>query len=134
MAFQQYFALGKRQVLAYRVRACEVNGHAPFFSLCMLGNSSDLRGYPLGRYLDRRMLVGQVEYRREIWWRFGASAFMGAGQVAPTFTSFTASNTRPGGGVGLRFTVAPKNHINIKVDYGLGQGSHAWYVGIGEAF
>ena len=42
--------------------------------------------------------------------------------------------TRPGGGVGLRFTVAPKNHINIKADYGLGQGSHAWYVGIGEAF
>ena len=134
MAFQQYFALGKRQVLAYRVSACEVNGHAPFFALCMLGNSADMRGYPLGRYLDRRMLVGQVEYRREIWWRFGAAAFMGAGQVAPTFTDFTASNTRPGGGVGLRFTVAPKNHINIKADYGLGQGSHAWYVGIGEAF
>jgi outer membrane protein assembly factor BamA len=133
-AFQQYFQLGKRQVLAYRVKACAVDGHAPFFALCTLGNSADMRGYPAGRYRDRRMLVGQAEFRREIWWRFGASAFMGAGEVAPTFTSFSASDIRPGGGVGLRFTLAPKNHINLRVDYSVGQNSHAWYVGIGEAF
>jgi outer membrane translocation and assembly module TamA len=80
------------------------------------------------------MLVGQVEYRRELWWRFGAVAFAGAGQVGPTFGDFQGSNTRPGGGVGLRFAVAPKNHINLRVDYSVGQGSHAWYVGVAEAF
>jgi hypothetical protein len=133
-AFQQYFKLGERQVLAYRVKACGVNGHAPFFALCSLGNSADMRGYPMGRYRDRRMLVGQAEYRQEIWWRFGASAFLGAGQVARTVSDFNWSSTRPGGGVGMRFTVAPKNHINMRVDYSLGRGSHAWYVGIGEAF
>ena len=134
VSFQQYFALGKRQVLAYRVKACGVNGHAPFFALCTLGNAADMRGYPVGRYRDRRMLVGQVEYRRELWWRFGAVAFAGAGQVGPTFGDFKGSNTRPGGGVGLRFAVAPKNHINLRVDYSVGQGSHAWYVGVAEAF
>jgi outer membrane protein assembly factor BamA len=134
MAFQQYFLLGKKQVLAYRVHACAVNGHAPFFAVCSLGNSSDMRGYPAGRYRDRRMLVGQAEFRQELFWRFGASAFLGAGEVAPTFGSFNTSNVRPGGGVGLRFAVAPKNHINLKVDYGIGQGSHGWYVGVGEAF
>jgi outer membrane protein assembly factor BamA len=134
VSFQQYFALGKHQVLAYRVKACGVNGHAPFFALCTLGNAADMRGYPVGRYRDRRMLVGQVEYRRELWWRFGAVAFAGAGQVGPTFGDFKGSNTRPGGGVGLRFAVAPKNHINLRVDYSVGQGSHAWYVGVAEAF
>jgi len=134
MAFQQYFPVSKKQVVAYRVHACAVNGHAPFFALCSLGNSADMRGYPSGRYRDRRMLVGQVEYRREIWWRFGAVAFMGAGEVASTFGDLDTSSLKPGGGVGVRFAVAPKNHINIKADYGLGKGSHAWYLGIGEAF
>jgi hypothetical protein len=133
-AFQQYFKLGEKQVLAYHVKACAVDGHAPFFALCSLGNSADMRGYPMGRYRDRRMLVGQAEFRQEIWWRFGASAFLGAGQVASSVSAFNWSNTKPGGGIGLRFAVAPKNHINMRVDYSVGQASHAWYVGIGEAF
>jgi hypothetical protein len=133
-AFQQYFKLGEKQVLAYRVKGCAVNGHAPFFAVCSLGNSADLRGYPSGRYRDRRMLVGQAEFRREIWWRFGLNAFAGMGEVARTFGDFTSSAIRPGAGVGARFTVSPKNHINLRVDYGIGRGSHAWYVGIGEAF
>jgi outer membrane protein assembly factor BamA len=134
ISFQQYFRLGERQVLAYRVKGCAVNGHAPFFALCTLGNAADMRGYPVGRYRDRRMLVGQAEYRREIWWRFGFVAFAGAGQVAATFTDFNGSNIRPGGGAGLRFALAPKNHINLRVDYSVGRGSHAWYVGVAEAF
>ena len=134
VAFQQYFKLGEKQVLAYRVRGCAVNGHAPFFAVCSLGNSADLRGYPAGRYRDRRMLVGQAEFRREIWWRFGLNAFAGMGEVAPTFGDLSASDIRPGAGIGARFTVSPKSHINLRVDYGIGRGSHAWYVGIGEAF
>jgi outer membrane protein assembly factor BamA len=134
VSFQQYFPLGKSQVLAYRVKACAISGDAPFFALCTLGNASDMRGYPTGCYQDRRMLVGQAEYRLELPWRFGFAAFMGAGQVAPTFTDFNGSNTRPGGGVGVRYVLAPKNHINLRVDYSMGQNSHAWYVGVGEAF
>jgi outer membrane translocation and assembly module TamA len=120
--------------MAYRVKAGAVSGRVPFFALCSLGNAADMRGYPMGRYRDRRILVGQAEYRRELWWRFGFTVFAGAGQVAPTFKDLTWSNVRPGGGAGLRFTLAPKNHINLRVDASVGQGSHAWYVGIGEAF
>jgi hypothetical protein len=134
VSFQQYFPLGSKQVLAYRAKACAVNGNAPFFALCSLGNSADMRGYPAGRYRDNRMLVGQAEYRRELWKRLGAAAFFGAGQVAPSFSNFKGSSIRPGGGAGLRFLLAPKNRINLRVDYSLGQGSHAWYVGVGEAF
>ncbi len=121
-------------MLAYRVKACAVDGRAPFFALCSIGNSADMRGYPAGWERDRGMLVGQVEYRREIWWRFGVTAFVGAGQVASTFTDFKGSNTLPGGGAGVRFLLAKKNHINLRLDYSVGQGSHAWYMGMGEAF
>ena len=40
----------------------------------------------------------------------------------------------PGGGVGLRFTLARRNHVNLRVDYAWGKNSTALYVGVAEAF
>jgi outer membrane translocation and assembly module TamA len=111
---------------------CAASDRTPFFDLCLLGLSADLRGYQIGQYRDNRMLVGQVEYRRELFWRLGAVAFAGAGAVGSNFTSF--GNPEPGGGVGLRFVLAKKNHINLRADYAWGNNSHASYVSIGEAF
>lgn len=80
------------------------------------------------------MVVGQVEYRRELFWRVGAVAYFGAGAVAPSFSDFTTKNVLPGGGVGIRFTLARQNHINLRVDYAWGQDSNAFYVGVAESF
>lgn len=91
---------------------CVASEKAPFFDLCLLGLSSDLRGYQIGQYRDNRMLVGQAEYRRELFWRLGAVAFAGAGAVGSSFTSF--GNAEPGGGLGLRFVLAKRNHINLR--------------------
>ena len=134
ITYSGFHRLGKRQVLAYTVSGCAIKGDAPFFHLCMLGNASDLRGYAMGKYQDRRMLVGQAEYRLELPWRFGVAGFMGAGEVTRHWSDFTWSNLRPGGGLGLRFVLAKINHINLRADYAWGKGSTAWYVGLGEAF
>ena len=134
LSFKQFFQLGGHHVLGYRVNACAVDGHAPFFALCAIGNEEDLRGYPAGRYRDSRMLVGQAEVRGDLWWRFGYVVFAGAGEVAPSFSDLNWSNVRPGGGAGLRFTVDTRNRINIRMDFSVGQGSHAAYIGVGEAF
>ena len=66
----------------------------------------------------------------------GASgtAFFGEGLVAPDFGSFTWDGLLPGGGVGLRFTVATQNHVNLRVDYAWGKNSSALYMGVAEAF
>lgn len=94
--------------------------------------SKDLRGYQIGQFRDHRMLVGQAEYRRELFWRIGVVAFAGAGAVVKTFDNF--GDPEPGGGLGLRLLVAKKNHINLRIDYAWGNNSHATYVSVGEAF
>jgi hypothetical protein len=134
LSYSYFLGFGKKNVLAMHGSLCASWNGAPFYDLCLLGMSEDLRGYEIGRYRDQRFLSAQVEYRRELFWRVGAVAFIGAGEVGKTFTSFNASDILPGGGAGLRFTVAKKNHVNLRGDYAWGRGSHGVYIGITEAF
>ena len=80
------------------------------------------------------MIVGQAEYRRELFWPLGAVAFAGAGAVAHTWSDFGNSDAQPGGGLGLRFVLAKRNHINLRADYAWGNGSRATYISLGESF
>jgi hypothetical protein len=80
------------------------------------------------------MLAAQAEWRSELWWRLGAAAFFGEGLVAHDFGAFKWSDRLPGGGVGLRFTVATQNHVNLRVDYAWGKNTSALYMGVIEAF
>ncbi len=130
----RYHSVGPRNVLAWHASLCDVEGSAPFYDLCMLGKSQDLRGYSVGQYRDRVMLAGQGEWRSEIWWRFGATAFFGVGEVAPDWKTLNWDELRPGGGVGLRFTLADRNHVNLRVDYAWGRDSTALYISVIEAF
>jgi hypothetical protein len=134
ISYSKYAAVGPRGVLAARGSGCYINGDVPFYDLCLVGISRNLRGYEPSRYRDRRMLVGQAEYRRELPKRFGAVAFGGVGQVAPKFGDFRWDDLLPGGGVGLRFRLTRESHINLRVDYAVGRGDHEFYVYIGEAF
>jgi len=43
-------------------------------------------------------------------------------------------SAEPGGGFGLRFLLAKKNHINLRADFAWGNSSRAAYVSLGEAF
>lgn len=134
LSFNRYRTMGKRHVLAWHVSGCGVDGDAPFYDMCLLGKDQDLRGYPLGQYRDRAMLTAQAEWRTELWWRFGAAAFVGGGEVAADFGALTLKKILPGAGVGLRFTLAPRNHVNLRIDYAWGKNSSALYMGVIEAF
>lgn len=134
VSYDKFLHPGKRNVLAIRGSACLVTEEAPFYDICLLGFSKDIRGYQIGQFRDDRMLVGQMEFRRELFWRVGAVAFAGAGAVAHTWSDFGNTNARPGGGFGLRCVLAKRNHINLRVDFAWGQNSRATYVSLGEAF
>jgi len=134
IGYNYYRSMGAKNVFAIRGSACMVTTAAPFYDLCMLGMSKDLRGYQAGQFRDNRMLVGQAEYRRDLFWRVGAVAFAGAGAVAPTWAEFGNTDPEPGGGFGLRFVLAKGNHINLRTDFAWGENSRATYVSVGEAF
>jgi hypothetical protein len=140
VAFNKYTSLGKSQVLAIRGMGCAAAGdHVPIYDLCLFGSSNDLRGYSAGRYQDRRMFATQAEYRLNIpsqkfLGRFGAVAFGGVGGVEKQFSDIAWEDLLPAGGGGIRFRLTKKDHINFRIDYGIGKVGNTLSMGIGEAF
>jgi len=132
--YNGFRSLDKKQVIAYRGLVCGVDTDTPFYDLCFFGGSDDLRGYTTGRFQDRRMFAVQGEYRRLLRGRFGVVAFAGVGGTAPRFSAFRSDQLMPSAGVGLRFVLDKKNHINYRVDYGFGRSGGGFSIGIGEAF
>ena len=55
----------------------------PFFYLSEVGRKEKIRGYKHGRYRDRDLLYGTIEYRYPIWRRMDAAFFFDAGKVTP---------------------------------------------------
>lgn len=138
--FNKYAGLGKGNVIAFRGMACGAAGdHVPIYDLCLFGNSNDLRGYAAGRYQDRRMFATQAEYRinvpsNKFIGRFGAVVFGGVGGVAGRFSDMRWDDLLPAGGGGIRFRMTNKDHVNFRIDYGIGRVGHTFTMGIGEAF
>ena len=135
LAWNAYYTLDAPNVLAARIYLCKVSESAPFFDTCAFGAGYDLRGFEAGRYRDLNMIAGQVEYRRSLFGRFGAVAFVGGGSVADTFGNLFSSTLLPAGGIGLRYLAVPASGVNVSVDYAWGKsGSGGLYVYIGDAF
>ena len=133
-SYNRYLGLPGSSVLAMRVAGCYATGDVPFFDLCLLGAKSDIRGYAVGRYQDRTLLSGQVEYRRVLYKKFGGVVFGGVAQVGKNLHDFNSSDWLPGGGAGLRYLVSEIHKINMRVDLARGRDETALYVSVGEAF
>jgi outer membrane protein assembly factor BamA len=140
LSFNKYNKIDEHQVLAFRGMGCAAAGdHVPIYDLCLFGTSNDLRGYPGGRFQDRRMFATQAEYRlmfpvEGFWGRFGVVAFGGVGAIGQKFSDIGASDLLPSGGGGVRFRLLKKYPINFRVDYGIGKVGNTLSIGVLEAF
>jgi len=135
VTYGDYTRLGETVVVAVQGAGCYASGGAPFFDLCMFGTQNVLRGYTAGRYLDRWTVATQAEARWRFAHRWITTAFLGVGDVKPEYGPSSDTEVLPAGGVGLEWIAAPENMITVRVDYAVGKdGSHAFYVGIGQAF
>src|ERR1043165_4223613 len=88
IAYNGFYKLAGRKVLAYRSMACSANGSVPFYDLCLFGFNNDLRGYTTGGFQNRRMFATQAEYRIELPKRLGLVAFGGVGGTAKRWSEF----------------------------------------------
>jgi outer membrane protein assembly factor BamA len=128
-----YHAFGKFHTLALQTATTLTLGDAPFFGLATLGGTKRLRGYTDGRYRDKHAVLLQTEWRTQLYRRLGAVVFAGTGAVWGA--SDEQPVLRPNYGAGLRITLDKKQHLNVRLDYGLGsKGNSGFYLTIGEAF
>ena len=133
---RRYFPMGDGdQVFAVQILAQATFGETPFYSVPAMGGGNTMRGYYSGRYRDKTLFAGQMEYRSPRWWRFGSVLFAGIGDVwgsPESDVSFSELKYSLGGG--LRFLFDKENNINLRVDLGFGRDSKGLYFGLEEAF
>jgi hypothetical protein len=135
VTFNKYTSLSKKQVLAYNAGFCATGGRPPFYGNCLYGNNNELRGYAVGRYIDRYTLASQLEYRLVLPKRLGAVGFGGIGGAFPGGYDVVRRNYfLPSIGGGLRFLLSKQYHVNLRADIAEGKNGHTFSMGVGEAF
>lgn len=131
---RKYFNLHRKHVIATQFKSEIKNGNVPFQQMAMLGGDKTLRGYYRGRYREKNSVIFQAEYRFRVCPRFGLVAFGGLGEVGNKFSKFKIDEFKYSYGGGARFTINKKENLNIRVDYGIGNGVNNFYINLAEAF
>jgi hypothetical protein len=134
MDLRQFIPLSERQVLGVQLITKYQEGNAPFYTMGMLGGVKVLRGIYEGRFRDKAMVAVQTEYRALLSERLGVAVFVGAGEVAETFSEFTKENIRLAGGVGLRVVLDPKDLVTLRIDVAVSEYGIAPTLMVTEAF
>jgi hypothetical protein len=132
-----YRPVKENTVFAAQLYGQFTSGNAPFNMLALMGGESLMRGYYLGRYRDKNLLAGQVEYRIlpfEFSKRWGASVFLAAGQVYGDEYGFNWDQFLPTGGAGIRYLIFPEKDIYTRIDISFTEEGRGVYFFIGEAF
>ncbi len=130
--FDYYHKLWKGAVLAFDLYSQVNSENAPWTMLGEMGGPYRMRGYYQGQYRDKGVLEVQLELRQRIYGRNGMTAWIGAGNVFPTYREFKISQTLPNYGIGYRWEF--KKRVNVRLDYGFGKDQRGFIFNINEAF
>jgi hypothetical protein len=129
---RHYAGLAPDHVLALQGLLIRCSGEIPLADYPSLGNA--LRGVLDGRYNDRTLLMGQLEYRFPVWKRFSGVVFAGAGDVNDRLGHMTARELKLAAGGGLRFEIDPQERLRVRMDIGVSEGQAQFYLQFSEAF
>ena len=132
----------RRSTLGWIAKSQIGFNNIPYTELPTFGSPSDLRGYIVGKYRDKSMAYGIVEYRHmfmseeaykrgAFWSKFGAVAWVGTGTLGNTPADWDTWKLNYG--VGLRIQLQPRK--NFRLDIGREPGQK-WgvYMNMTEAF
>jgi hypothetical protein len=132
--WDEYFSISEdgKNILAFQFRTESNKGEVPWDQFAFIGGSYGLRGYYEGRYRDNNMILSQLEWRHRIRKPHGVVAWIGGAMLADTYTEFNNSRLLKNIGIGYRLEV--KERVNVRFDYGIGDGESGFYMNIAEAF
>ncbi|GIU23452.1 outer membrane protein assembly factor [Shewanella schlegeliana] len=118
-------------LIAWQVQGHFTDGDVPWNMLPDLGGSGAMRGYIKGRYRDKQMMMGQVEYRLPVFQRYGMVFWGGVGSVASKVSDLN-EELLTSYGTGFRFKI--KDNINLRLDIGVGENETNFYLNVNEVF
>jgi hypothetical protein len=137
--YKQFTDFGKRHVLGWYLKGRFTSGEVPYGEMSQLGSPFDFRGYIWGRFRDNNMMFFLSEYRYRFMnkkgdpGRHGPVAWVGTGTVfnnaADPENNF---HFLPNYGLGYRFEIA--SGLNVRLDYGFGKDTSAFYFNFNQAF
>ncbi|MEH6452883.1 MAG: BamA/TamA family outer membrane protein, partial [Psychromonas sp.] len=133
LMYSEYMPIARdSDVLAWQIRSRLTHGDVPWDQLSKIGGGSLLRGYNIGRYRDKQMLLAQAEYRMNLTGRHGMVFWSGIGMVADQVSDFSTDEILPSAGVGYRFEVKPR--VNLRLDLAFAKNETGFYFNVNEAF
>ena len=100
---------------------------APWYLLPSAGGAEILRGAPAGRYRGRSLAAADLEWRRMIAGPLEGAAFACGAWVQD-------SGWHPGGGLGLRLLMPPRQLNVVRLDFAVSDAGWAVTTGWGEVF
>ncbi len=127
-----YFPSWKGCTVAIELHSRLNYGDVPWCMMAEMGSGNRMRGYYEGRYRDRNIIEGQLEFRQHIKGRHGAVAWVGAAEVFPRAKDLRWSRVLPNFGIGYRWAFKPG--INVRLDYGFTRNGGGLMFNINEAF
>jgi hypothetical protein len=150
--YRRYVGLSRsvpRNVLALWFLAQGVlTGDVPYLALPSEGwdaKNATGRGFPQGRFRGTSEIYGEAEVRFRITDNglVGGTVFANARTFSRPSISIPGYQVQgeglfhtvvPAGGVGLRFMLSRGTRNNVRLDFGFGENSAAFYLGLGEVF
>lgn len=136
LKFSTFSRLLSDLILCTNTSLAVVNGEVPFYKMPQLAGNSYLRGISNRyKYIDDNCFYIQTELRKQLWWRLGGVAFAGVGNNFSDWNDDILHPLKWICGVGGRFSIAPQERLNLRLDIGFGSNSdHGVYMSISEAF
>jgi hypothetical protein len=129
-----YFSLSTKHTIALQSYMSFSSGDVPFQLMSLIGGQQIMRGYYTGRYRDKNMLVLQMEYRIQLFGRFGIVGFAGVGNVADRLSRIDFTKPKYNLGLGLRYMFNREEKINLRLDVGFTDEGRGFYISATEAF
>ena len=128
LAGLSWWQLFPKTVLGIRADGRFADGDIPFYALPFI----QLRGIPALRYQGENVIVGEIEPRWDVTYRWSLLAFLGSGWANDSLGGIFDSEARVAYGCGFRYLLARRLGLRVGVDIARGPEETAIYLTIGS--
>jgi hypothetical protein len=123
-----YYPIKKKLIGGLRIEGAQTFGEPPFYLL----PSINLRGIPSGRYQGDGTLMGEAEFRWDVYRRWSVMLYGGGGSAFDNWDQVFEKPLIYSYGTGFRYLIARKFKLRMGVDIARGPEDWAYYIVFGS--